>query len=286
MKIWRFLDLDKIDGFYSAAIFESIGRHVGASSSPETILFWRVKSPVVYLGYHQCVVDEINAGFCSQNGIGIIRRVLGGGCGFCDKNQILYSVIGREGGVIPNDIQAAYAKVIGGVVNALETLGFEGELEPAHNAVLVPVVPYSPYLNTGFYGVSYGVTRSRKISGNAQGRFGGAVLINGSLLLDFDFELMDKVLKNPTKNLRPVGCAKDGMITLKEMGVKDIEAVKNALRQGFENALGISSKDGVLSKSEAKMAEQLMDKYMQKDWTYRMDIKRTLRQKRTADKRR
>ncbi|MDP2767507.1 MAG: biotin/lipoate A/B protein ligase family protein [Candidatus Methanoperedens sp.] len=280
MKIWRFLDLDKIDGFYSAAIFESIGRYVGASSSPETILFWRVKSPVVYLGYHQCVVDEINAGFCSQNGIGIVRRVLGGGCGFCDKNQILYSVIGREGGVIPNDIQAAYAKVLSGVMNALETLGFEGELEPAHNAVLVPIVPVFKY------GVSYGVTRSRKISGNAQGRFGGAVLINGSLLLDFDFELMDKVLKNPTKNLRPVAHAKEGMITLKEMGIADIDAVKNALRQGFENALGIRSKAGVLSKSEAKMAEQLMDKYTQKDWTYRMDIKRTLRQKRTADERR
>jgi len=26
---WRFLDLDKIDGFYSAAVFESIGKHVG-----------------------------------------------------------------------------------------------------------------------------------------------------------------------------------------------------------------------------------------------------------------
>ncbi len=280
MKIWRFLDLDKIDGFYSAAIFESIGRHVGAGFSPETILFWRVKSPVVYLGYHQCVVDEINAGFCSQNGIGIVRRVLGGGCGFCDKNQILYSVIGREGGVIPNDIQAAYAKVLCGVVNALETLGFEGELEPAHNAVLVPIVPLVPVFK---YGVSYGVTRSRKISGNAQGRFGGAVLINGSLLLDFDFELMDKVLKNPTKNLLPVARAKEGMITLKEMGITDIEDVKNALRQGFENALGIRLKAGVLSKSEVKMAEQLMDKYTQKDWTYRMDIKRTLRQKRTAD---
>ncbi len=262
--MWRFLDLDKIDGFYSAALFESIGRHAGAGSSPETILFWRVMSPVVYLGYHQYVEEEINAGFCSRNNIGIVRRILGGGCGFCDENQLLYSVIGREGGVIPNDIQAAYTKVLGGVVNALETLGVGGKLEPARNAV------YS---------------KGRKISGNAQGRFEGAVLINGSLLLDFDFELMDKVLKNPTKNLHPVAHARDGMITLKEMGITDIDAAKNALRGGVEQALGIRSKAGVLSKSEAKMAEQLMDKYTQKDWTYRMDIKRTLRQKRTADER-
>jgi lipoate-protein ligase A len=96
-KMLRFLDLGKIDGFYSAALFESVGRHVGAGFAPETILFWRVRSPVVYLGYHQCVKDEIFADFCSRNNIGIVRRILGGGCGFCDENQLLYSVIGKIG---------------------------------------------------------------------------------------------------------------------------------------------------------------------------------------------
>lgn len=254
--MWRFLDLDKIDGFYSAALFESIAKHVGAGSSPETILFWRVSSPVVYLGYHQCVEDEIHAEFCNSNNIGIVRRVLGGGCGFCDENQILYSVIGREGGVIPGDIQSAYTKVLGGVVDALLTLGAGGKLEPARNAV---------YSN------------GRKISGNAQGRIDGAVLINGSLLLDFDFELMDKVLKAPTKNLHPVARAREGMITLKEMEITDIDAVKKALRQGFEQALGISSHDGALTENEARMASQLLDKYRRHDWTYRMDIKRAQR---------
>lgn len=260
-KMWRFLDLGKIDGFYSAALFEAIGRHVGSGSSPETILFWRVSSPLVYLGYHQYVEEEINADFCSRNNIRIVRRILGGGCGFCDENQLLYSVIGRGGDIIPNDIQAAYAKVLCGVVYALETLGAGGNIEPARNAL------YS---------------RGRKISGNAQGRFGGAVLVNGSLLLDFDFELMDKVLKNPTKNLHPVAHAKEGMITLKEMGISDLDAVKNTLRQGFEKALGISSQDGSLTLREADTANQLLDKYRRHDWTYRMDIKRAMRKLRKS----
>jgi len=259
--MWRFLDLDKIDGFYSAALFESIGRHVGIGSSPETILFWRVRSPVVYLGYHQCVEDEVNADFCSARNIGIVRRILGGGCGFCDENQILFSIIGREGGVIPGDIQAAYRKVLGGVVDALETLGAGGELEPERNAV------YS---------------RGRKISGNAQGRFDGAVLINGSLLLSFDFELMDKVLKNPTKNLLPVSSAREGMITLKDMGITDIEHAKKALRVGFENALGISLKEGVMAENEMNLANRLLERYTQREWIYKMDIKRAIRKKHGA----
>ncbi len=256
--MWRFLDLDKIDGFYSAALFESIGKHIGRGSYPETILFWRVRSPVVYLGYHQCIEDEINADFCSANNISIVRRILGGGCGFCDEDQILFSVIGREGGVIPGDIQAAYKKVLGGVVDALGTLGAGGEIEPSRNAV------YS---------------KGRKISGNAQGRFDGAVLINGSLLLDFDFGLMNKVLKNPTKNLRPVNSAREGMITLKDMSITDIEYIKKSLRQGFEKALGIGTRDGILAKSEVEMADQLLEKYLQNDWIYKMDIKRALRKK-------
>lgn len=255
---WRFIDLDMIDGFYSAALFESIAMYVGAGSSPETIIFWRVRSPVVYLGYHQCVEDEIHADFCNRSNIEIVRRILGGGCGFCDENQVLYSIIEREGGVIPGDIQSAYTKVLTGVVLALETFSEGGEIEPARNAV------YS---------------KGRKISGNAQGRINGAVLVNGSLLLDFDFELMDKALKNPTKNLRPVFSAREGMITLKEMGITDIENAKKVLREGFEKALGIKTEDGRLTLFESDMANKLLGKYMEKDWTYRMDIKRALRKK-------
>jgi lipoate-protein ligase A len=253
---WRFIDLDKIDGFYSAALFESIAKHVGTNLSPETILFWSVKSPVVYLGYHQCVADEINEDYCNDHTIGIIRRILGGGCGFCDEDQILYSVIGKDMGIIPTDIQAAYKKVLGGVVIALSQLGARGEIEPDRNAVY---------------------TKGRKISGNAQGRLDGAVLLNGSLLLDFDFGLMDKVLKNPTKNLYPVNCAREGMITLKELGVMDIEFVKKTLRSGFESALGISTSEGVLTRDEIQTADRLLEKYLDHQWTYKMDIKRSLR---------
>jgi len=260
---WRFIDLDKIDGFYSAALFESIARHVGANLSPETILFWRVKSPVVYLGYHQCVADEINEDYCKNHNIGIIRRILGGGCGFCDDDQILFSVIGKDAGIIPTDIQTAYEKVLVGVVNALAQLGAEGEIEPARNAVY---------------------TKGRKISGNAQGRLDGAVLINGSLLLDFDFGLMDKVLKNPTKNLFPVNSAREGMITLKDLGFTDIEFVKKTLRMGFESALGITTGEGMLTKDEIQMADRLLEKYQDHEWTYKMDIKRAIRKSSCVDR--
>ncbi len=261
---WRFIDTDKIDGYYSAALFESIAKHVGSGEVDNTILFWRVRTPAVYLGYHQYVEDEIHEEYCAANGIQIIRRVLGGGCGFCDDDQILFSVIVREGdGAVPSDIQGAYSQVLGGLTNALNLLGFGGELEPTRNAV------YS---------------MGRKMSGNAQGRFDGAVLVNGSFLLDFGFDEMDRVLKNPTKNLAEgVQNARDGMVTFSELldGTDyDIEHVKSAMKKGFEDALGIKSRRGVLTDSETEVAEQLSDKHRSRDWIYRLDDKRRKRRAR------
>lgn len=258
---WRFIDTDAIDGYYSAALFESIAKHVGAHKVDETILFWRVKTPVVYLGYHQYVEDEVHLDYCAKNGVQIIRRVLGGGCGFCDENQILFSIIGHRGGdIVSSDIQGAYLRVIGGVVAALATIGFEGILEPTRSAV------YS---------------MGRKISGNAQGRFDGAVLVNGSFLLDFDFDEMDRVLKNPTKNLAEgIGCARDGMITLSELLGRrsyDIDYMKEVLKRGFEDALGITLKCGALTESETALTEHLSKRHRNRDWIYRMDDKRRKR---------
>ena len=263
--IWRFVDTDRIDGYFSAALFESIGKHVGAGKVDETVLFWRVRTPVVYIGYHQYVEDEVHENYCATSGVQVIRRVLGGGCGFCDENQILFSIIGREDrSVVSSDIQEAYSCVLGGVVAALKTLGFDGKHEPTRSAVHV---------------------KGRKISGSAQGRFNGAVLVNGSFLLDFNFDEMDRVLKNPTKNLvEGVGCARDGMITLSELIGEDydVEYVKSVLKHGFEATLGITTRHSVLTESEIELAEHLSKRHKNRDWIYRIDDKRRKRIRRES----
>ncbi|MCL7415688.1 MAG: lipoate--protein ligase family protein [ANME-2 cluster archaeon] len=258
--VWRFVDADLIDGAYSAALFHSIGRHVGFGDSDETILFWRVRHPTLYLGYHQYVEDEVNEAYCVEHNIDIVRRILGGGCGYCDRDQILFSVIGAQGGPIPGSVQTAYKKVLSGLLLALDCLGLEGDLDPARNGVFV---------------------QGRKISGNAQGRFDGAAMVNGSFLLNFDFDTMDHVLKHPTRNLRAnVKSARDGMVTLSDlMELPPIDTIKQVMRSGFENVLDISSYEGNVSDEEEKLALELTSQYASRQWTYRMDHKRAKREK-------
>jgi lipoate-protein ligase A len=72
------------------------------------------------------------------------------------------------------------------------------------------------------------------------------------------------------------------MITLKDLGVTDIEFVKKTLRSGFESALGITTREGVLTKDELQMTDRLLGKYLDHEWTYKMDIKRAMRKSSSA----
>ncbi|MCL7413366.1 MAG: lipoate--protein ligase family protein [ANME-2 cluster archaeon] len=256
--MWRFVDADLIDGAYSTALFHSIGRHVGSGDSDETILFWRVKRPALYLGYHQYVEDEVHVDYCRAYNIDIVRRILGGGCGYCDRDQVLFSVIGAQSGLIPDNIQDAYSTVLSGMLIALGSFGLKGEVDPVRNGVFM---------------------QGRKISGNAQGRFDGAVMVNGSFLLDFDFDTMDRVLKHPTMNLRPdVQTARDGMVTLSDLvELPPVDSIKQILRSGFEEALDIGTYEGTISDDEERLALELTRQYASLEWTYRMDNKRAKR---------
>lgn len=62
----------------------------------------------------------------------------------------------------------------------------------------------------------------RKISGNAQARRWKALLVHGTLLVDFDFDLAEKVLRHPLREpeYRHGRIHRDFMVTLRALGVQ------------------------------------------------------------------
>jgi lipoate-protein ligase A len=61
----------------------------------------------------------------------------------------------------------------------------------------------------------------RKISGNAQARRWKALLVHGTLLVDFDYELAEAVLKHPPREpaYRRGRAHRDFLVTLRSLGV-------------------------------------------------------------------
>jgi len=254
---WRILDVGIVDGPTSTSIFEAVGIKCSRGVSPNTIIFWRVNPPCVYVGYHQIVKKEVNLETCKKLGFHVVRRILGGGSVYCDKNQLLYSVIVNiKHSKIPCWMEEAYKTILKGVVSALKKFGLKNVfLEKKFNAVVVG---------------------GKKISGNAGLMDGNLIMVNGSFLLDCDYETMGKVLVNPLKNL-PGNPKKieDGLTSLKrELGRKVLvkEAFK-ALKEGFEETLNIQLKKRKLMAEELNLALKLKHKYLSKDWLYLMDYK-------------
>jgi lipoate-protein ligase A len=221
----------------------------------DTLLFWRPSMPAVYIGYHQLAYEDIDVNACRQMNIPIIRRILGGGTGYCDENQIIYNVIFKEdGSVIPLGPRNVYKFVLGGVVGALHNLGIDD--------VTIDEKRFSVYAN------------GRKISGSGQLTSNGVVNSSGSFLIDFDFKRMNELLRDPVKNLREgIKEPDEGMTHLKEeIGEITINEVKTALRGGFDEVLG-KSYDGALISYESELAEKLRDKYLKEEWTFRADMR-------------
>jgi lipoate-protein ligase A len=250
---WRFVDLGLVGCFYGPSVFEAIMDAREKELVPDTILFWRPEKPAVYVGYHQLVNEDINVEACKAAGVPIIRRTLGGGTGYCDRDQIIYNVIFKESACdLPRGPKGVYGKVLGGVINALNSMGIEDAcVDPERFSVCA---------------------NGKKISGSGQLTSNGIVNSSGSFLADFNCSEMSKYLKDPVKNLRKgVMRPEDGITSLRrEIGKTSVEEAAIALLAGFENALG-PVKPGILTDFERSCARALLSKYISPEWTFRAD---------------
>lgn len=264
---WRFIDLGEVDGILGVAIFEAIMEAIKKDMVDDTILFWRPSKPAIYIGYHQRAYEDVHVDICNRRGIPVIRRTLGGGTGYSDRNQIIYNIIFREDNPeIPHGPGNVYMFVLGGVVEALHALGV--------NDVSIDETRFGVYAN------------GKKISGSGQLTSQGVVNAGGSFLVDFDFKTMGELLRDPVKNLKEgVDKPEDGMTYLKkEVGGITIDEAKTALRKGFEEILG-ESYDGALSGYESELAGKLRGKYLRNEWIFRADIRDERRRKSVGEMR-
>jgi lipoate-protein ligase A len=212
------------------------------------------------LGYFQLVREEVFADVCEKKGIKIVRRILGGGTGYVDSKQLLYDVImGSEHIMTPiaSNINRLYKYVLSGVVQGLREMGFKDvKLMPDFNSAI--------WLN------------GKKVSGTAATGLSGAQIVGGSLLVDFDFEALSQVFRNPYKNLKPgINSLEEGLTCINRELPKRIELreVKKAVQTGFEKALKIRLEKGRFTKQETRLIQELVPKFEKREWTYSMDLK-------------
>src|SRR3989304_10538999 len=239
MEEWRFIDFGLVDIRDMMAMDESILK----ADEGNTFFFWTPKKSII-LGFFQKAEVELNLSQCKD--YTIARRISGGGIAFSDDRcrQINYGVVGTiDNELFPLDIIESYKQVCGVLIDTLVHYGLNAAFRPINDVTV----------------------DNKKISGNAQTRWEGKLLQNGTLLLDFDIEEMLRISNIPKEKFldKKIASIREGLTWLdRELGEeREMEEVKDVMKRKFEERFGVRLKTGTLSRNEKELTKKFLPKY-------------------------
>lgn len=253
MTHWRLLDTPPMTAAENMALDEALLELKGQGRSVNTIRFLQFKPRTVLVGYHQAIDEEIRRAYCREAQIDINRRITGGGAIFFDENQLGWEVYCDKSFFdisIPNN--RLFKSLCQPVADALGRLGLAAQFRPRNDIEV----------------------HGRKISGTGGTESEGAFMFQGTMLVDFDVDTMLRALKIPVEKLKAkeIDSVKQRVTCLKwELGdTPSLEAIKAAIRYGFEHQLSICLEPGELTLHERELFEQKLERYRSWEWIDRV----------------
>ncbi|NLI73644.1 MAG: lipoate--protein ligase family protein [Euryarchaeota archaeon] len=239
--MWRLVNSDLKDAAYTTAADEAILMKRVDESAPNTLHLYRREKPTVSLGYFQKVEKCIDPAIISDEGIILVRRMSGGSAIYSDRGQITYSLITSEQ-ELPGTIIEVFERISNALVDALLAFGIDAKYSPP-NDILV---------------------NGRKISGSAQIRRLGCIAQHGTILVDTNLELMNRVLLTPKRSTA-------SMTTMSlELGkAPSINDVNRTIVDSFQENFRISLTREEFKEDELQLITHLMKtKYCNEQYTF------------------
>jgi lipoate-protein ligase A len=237
----RLVDSGLVDPPTSAAIDEAILDSHSRGSSPDTLHYYLRSSPTVSVGYFQKVRESVDLDACRRLGVSVVRRGSGGSSIYTDRGQLIYAIVLGEDALPPTPDES-FGLVCGSIARALSTFGVEARHRPVNDVEVA----------------------GRKVSGSAQLRRRGSVLVHGTVIVDTALSVMDAVL-------RP----KDGLVPSERVAnlaalvgaPVPMDEVKSRLTYSLSEALDGTAAPGALTSSEEDMVDALVrERYSRDEW--------------------
>ena len=96
-RVWRVLPFGIFDGPTNMAIDEAVLTARAENRVPNTIRFYRWNPSTASIGRNQSLSDEIDLEAAKRLGVGVVRRISGGGAVYHDRDmEITYAVVVAE----------------------------------------------------------------------------------------------------------------------------------------------------------------------------------------------
>ena len=242
----RLLELGHVPPVRSQTIYHAVAYALDADT-PDTIILVAPTDPYVCIGFHQELEKEVDVDYCRAHGLPIYRREVGGGAVYLDQNQVFAQWIFHRG-ALPADVGARFALYVQPLVETYHTLGIPANYRPVNDIHV----------------------RGKKIGGTGAAQMGEAEVVVGSLMFDFDFDSMARVLKVSSEKMRDkiVQSLREYMTTMtRELGKPpDRDAVVKIYLDQVESALGRKIVAGTPTAKELALAEELDRQAVTDEW--------------------
>ena len=249
---WRCIIHRDLSSAYGLAIDETLAHSVAYNCSTPILHLYNFL-PSVIVGRYQDIEAAIDIEECHGSNIEYNRRHTGGGTVLMGQDQLAL------GFVMPLSHKSASASirqmfnVLAGVISdALTELGVNSIFQPKNDLKV----------------------NGKKIAGLAASLEEKDVFFfHMSLLVDFDIELMVRILNTPREKLadKAISCFSRRMTTVKdEIGkLLPLPVVMEAIKGNFSRRFGIEFVDSeLLQWEEDKVQELIQSRYGSRDWIF------------------
>lgn len=244
---WRLIVDDPLDGALNMAIDRAIQCSHSVGAVAPTLRLYSWKRPTVTLGRFQDAAS-VDLDLCKRTGIDVVRRCTGGR-GVLHFDEITYSIVAGVGDGIPRGVARSYLHLCSGLVNGFGLLGVDASVIRADER---PVSNGACYLQKTRADI---VAGGGKLSGSAQVWLKDSVMQHGSFVISRDCDLETSVFSLDDAQ---AGSLRSSVTLQDAMGRRPtLEEIRDAIRCGFEQALGISFRLGHLTVDELKRVGEL-----------------------------
>jgi lipoate-protein ligase A len=212
-----------------------------AGNIPDTIRFLQFP-PSVLVGRHQALSHELNLQACRRAGVGIGRRITGGGALYLDEGQFGWELVFHRDTLEISNLGDLARAICEAAAAGLSRLGIKARYRPRNDIEV----------------------DGRKISGTGGFFDGSTIFYQGTTLVDMDAAKMASLLNIPAAKLAKRGQTSGAqrVITLRELfggTPPPVSEVKQAILEGFASMLGISPFEGEITDIEEATAMDLHD---------------------------
>ncbi|WP_273524692.1 lipoate--protein ligase [Mailhella massiliensis] len=237
------LRIDSTEAAFNLALEETLFDTL-SPENPGIFLIWR-NAPSVIVGCHQNTAEEVDAAYCREHGIAVVRRPTGGGAVYHDLGNVNFSFLTW----VEKNRLAGFEEFMRPMVQALRDLGVDASYT-SRNDITVD---------------------GRKVAGTAQRRKGQKMLHHGCLMVDVDTSVLAGALAADPEKFQSKGVAshRARVANLKEFlpaGLSREECmnmVVNAM------AARCAQEERTLAPGLAAKAEALADaRYRSWDWNW------------------